>query len=160
MISDYFHLKTDFLMKKRQKWWGSGLTCSTVSYTLALPSMCHTCDMAKGIMHYFKWCLINKSTLHISKLPPPPDLLPCTVVAIQNELKSVISLDEVVTTFETTSTLQLVRLKLPTILCKRVFCSSMMQAKLLPIKFWGWKFHRWPRWPWKPQKLHPLKICT
>ena len=40
-----------------------------------------TCDMAKGIMHCFKPCLIEKSVFNVSKSPPSVSLV--TIVAVQ-----------------------------------------------------------------------------
>ena len=59
----------------------------------------------KGITHYFKQRLIKKATFDVSKLPQ--DMSQFTIGAIQNELKSVGNVNEVVITSGPSQRLQL-----------------------------------------------------
>ena len=93
---------------------------------------CCTCDMPKGITHYFKQCLIKKCTCAVSKLSQGPQRMVGRGSTRQWPFLRLLQW------------LQLVRSKLviiPHTAAHTYPALQLMEAKVLPMKFQGWKFH-------------------
>ena len=101
---------------------------------------CCTHDMAKDIINYFKGYLIKKPTYDVLKLP-----LGCITINYWGQdwghterLNNVVSqLNELMARFKTCHH----HLQVSNIVVYVYLTLQLMWAKVLPMKFWRWKFH-------------------